>query len=310
MWRYWYGLTQAWGSTTYNWALGQILPRCREEVLPAEPNRELCQEKTQVYHEGNLTVEEYTYGITQRGIRPYGHLAQYRGWPETRRANTSTEPGVKLLRPVCLPGVLGGFHQGSPSGNWTGGEKRRSYPRVRGNGAATMAQRDTGQFFPPITYPTHGKKLAQHGDCRILRRCSVSPSPQLCRCLPKRRHAPTHGKRQHSWWSEPSPPGGTARLATGTPRRRPPLSSGPTSAWRQPSVSAALCGRQRAAQSFWRSGCGPRICAMLLRHTATLKAAYKVIIILDQESILEVHQILNASQGRNEAQCWWHIPYW
>ncbi len=35
--------------------------------------------KTRVYHEGNLTVEEYTYGITRRGIRPYGHLAQYRG---------------------------------------------------------------------------------------------------------------------------------------------------------------------------------------------------------------------------------------
>ncbi len=84
MWRYWYGLTQAWGSTTYDWALGQILPRCREEVLPAEPDRELCQEKTQVYHEGKLNVEEYTYGITQRGIRPYGHLAQYRGWPENR----------------------------------------------------------------------------------------------------------------------------------------------------------------------------------------------------------------------------------
>ncbi len=46
------------------------------------------------------------------------------------------------------------------------------------------SKRDTGQFFPPITYPTHGKKLAQRGDCRILRRCSVSPSPQLCRCLP------------------------------------------------------------------------------------------------------------------------------
>ncbi len=42
------------------------------------------KEKTRVYHEGNLTVEEYTYGITQRGIRPYGHLAQYRGWPETQ----------------------------------------------------------------------------------------------------------------------------------------------------------------------------------------------------------------------------------
>ncbi len=62
-----------------------------------------------------------------------------------------------------------------------------------------------------------------------------------------------------------------ARLATGTPRRRPPLSSGPTSVWRQPSLSAALRGRQRAARSFWRSGCGSRICAMLLRDTATLR---------------------------------------
>ncbi len=99
----------------------------------------------------------------------------------------------------------------------------------------------------------------------------MSPSPQLCRCLPKRRRVPTHERRQHSWWSEPSPPGGTARLATGTPRRRPPLSSGPTSVWRQPSLSAALRGRQRAARSFWRSGCGPRICAMFLRDTTTLR---------------------------------------
>ncbi len=79
------------------------------------------------------------------------------------------------------------------------------------------------------------------------------------------------GNTRAHLWSEPSPPGGTARLATGTPRRRPPLSSGPTSVWRQPSLSAALHGRQRAAQSFWRSGCGPRICAMLLRDTATLR---------------------------------------
>ncbi len=62
-----------------------------------------------------------------------------------------------------------------------------------------------------------------------------------------------------------------ARHATGTPRRWPPISSGPTSVWRQPCLSAALRGRQRAAQSFWRSRCGPRICAMLLRDTATLR---------------------------------------
>ncbi len=47
--------------------------------LPAEPDRSSVTGKTRVYHEGNLTVEEYTYGITRRGIRPYGHLAQYRG---------------------------------------------------------------------------------------------------------------------------------------------------------------------------------------------------------------------------------------
>ncbi len=73
-------------------------------------------------------------------------------------------------------------------------------------------------------------------------------------------------------WSESSPPGGTARLEIGTPRRRPPLSSGPASVWRQPSLSADLRGRQRAAQSFWSSGCGPRKCAMLLWDTANAKA--------------------------------------
>ncbi len=43
-------------------------------------------------------------------------------------------------------------------------------------------------------YPTHGKRLAQCRDCRILRRCSVSPNPQLCRCPPERRRAPTWEK--------------------------------------------------------------------------------------------------------------------
>ncbi len=172
------------------------------------------------------------------------------------------------LRPVWLPGVLGGFHQGLPSREQNWGRKKALVSPGEGE---WRSKRDTGQFFPPITYTTHRKKLAQRGDCRILWRCSVSPSQQLCRCLPKSRRAPTHGSRQQSWWSEPSPPGGTARLATGTPRWRPPLSSGPTSVWRQPSLSAPLCGRQKAAQSFWRSGCGPRICAMLLRDTATLR---------------------------------------
>ncbi len=71
------------------------------------------------------------------------------------------------------------------------------------------------QFFPPDTYPTHGKKLAQRGDCRILRRCSVSPSPQLCRCLPKRLRAPMHGRRQGSHHALPRSGGEPASTALG-----------------------------------------------------------------------------------------------
>ncbi len=71
------------------------------------------------------------------------------------------------------------------------------------------------QFFPPITYPTHRKKLAQCGDCRILQRCSVSRSPQLCRCLPKRRRAPTYGKRQGSHHALPRSGGEPASTALG-----------------------------------------------------------------------------------------------
>ncbi len=101
------------------------------------------------------------------------------------------------------------------------------------------SKRDTGQLFPPLTcYPTQGKRLAQ-------RREGFQCVAQLCRCLPERHCAPMHRRRQHSMWREPSPPGGTARLGIGTQRRWHPLSSGPTSAWRQPSLSANLCSRQK-----------------------------------------------------------------
>ncbi len=83
------------------------------------------------------------------------------------------------------------------------------------------------------------------------------PAPAALRM--SAREALTHGRTQHSKWSEPSPPWGTAHLEICTPRRRHPLFSGPTSVWRQPCLSADLRGRQRAARSFWSSGCSPRI---------------------------------------------------
>ncbi len=84
-------------------------------------------------------------------------------------------------------------------------------------------------------------------DCRILRRCSMSPNPQLCQRGAMRQRM---GEGNTPGGVSPRSQGARLRLATGTPRRRPPLSSGPTSVWRQPSLSAVLRGRQRAAQSF------------------------------------------------------------
>ncbi len=114
------------------------------------------------------------------------------------RASTSTGPGVRLLRPVWLPGVLEELHQGSPSGelNW-----RRKQALVSPGEGEWRSKRDTGQFFLLLTCSLiRGKKLVQLEDCKILRRCSVSPSPQLYRCLPERRRAPRHRRRQHSVW--------------------------------------------------------------------------------------------------------------
>ncbi len=68
----------------YDWTLGQILPRSREEGCQQGLTESSVKGKTRVYREGNLTVDEYTYGITRRESKPYGHLAEYRGWPKTR----------------------------------------------------------------------------------------------------------------------------------------------------------------------------------------------------------------------------------
>ncbi len=78
MWRHWNGMTQAWGSTTYDWPLGRILPRHTEESCQQSLTEYSVKGKTQAYHEERIHIWDYP-----RGIRPYGHLAKYRSLPET-----------------------------------------------------------------------------------------------------------------------------------------------------------------------------------------------------------------------------------
>ncbi len=73
MWRNWYGLTQAWGSTTYDWILGQILPRSREEG---------CQQ--------NLTESSVKrrHGFTMRETLPWKNA--HTGLPKGESGHTDT----------------------------------------------------------------------------------------------------------------------------------------------------------------------------------------------------------------------------
>ncbi len=130
---------QAWGSTTYDWALGQILPRCREEVLPAEPDRELCQREDtglpwgKPYH-GRIHIWDYPEG--NQAIRTPSPVQGLTGDPGelTPVLGLASDCSAQSNCRRCLEDSTRVHHPG----NWTGGEKRRSYPRVRGNGAASV----------------------------------------------------------------------------------------------------------------------------------------------------------------------------
>ncbi len=138
-------------------------------------------------------------------------------------------PGVRLLHPVWLRGVLEELHQGSPSGELTGGGKRRSHPRVRRNGAAsvTLASSSTTYLLPNTREET-GSTQRRFSVCRPARSSAdVCQRGAVCQCI---------GGGNTPCGVSPHPQG--AQLALGLV-----LSSGPTSAWRQPSLSANLCSK-------------------------------------------------------------------
>ncbi len=136
------------------------------------------------------------------------------------------------------------------------------------------SKRDTGQFFPPITcYPTHGKRLVQCGDCRILRMCSVSPSPQRLQMSARKALCA-------NTWEE-----ATLRVewaltprGHGSPWDRYAKATASTIQWGQPLFGDSLpfCLASVADKELLKAseapGFGPRICAMLLGDTGNTKA--------------------------------------
>ncbi len=115
--------------------------------------------------------------------------------------------------------------------------KRHSYPRVRGNGAASVTQASSSRPLP----------VTQHTGRDWLNAETVE-SCEGVRCRPARSSADVRqrGAVRQRMTRGNSPSGVSPHPKTGTPRQRPPLSSGPTSVWRQPSLSADLRGKQRA----------------------------------------------------------------
>ncbi len=95
----------------------------------AETAEGLCQGKTRAHREGSRTVEEYTCGITQRGITTHGHLAQHKGWPW---ANTRVLDLASGAPPRLTAEGAGGTPTGFAVGNWTEKQQKRTYPVRRG----------------------------------------------------------------------------------------------------------------------------------------------------------------------------------
>ncbi len=128
MWRHWYGLAQVWGSTTYDWTLGQILARSREEGCQQNPTEALSQAR---------------HRFTARESLPWKNT--HMGLPKGNQAIRTPSPVQGLtgdpgeLTPVlglasdCADqsdcrGCLEDSTRVHRPGNWTGGEKGARIP--------------------------------------------------------------------------------------------------------------------------------------------------------------------------------------
>ncbi len=160
--------------------------------------------------------------------KPYRGRIHIWDYPKGNQAIRTPSP-VQGLTPPSL--TVGGAWRILPGFTIRGIELVEKKALVSPGEGEWRSKRDTGQLFPPITcYPTHGKKLDRHRDCRILRRCSVSPSPQLCRWWEHWARIQARVSRQGE--SRPARTQGTLRL--------PKTPGGPRPVWWKWARSGAL----------------------------------------------------------------------
>ncbi len=112
MWRHWYGLAQAWGSTTYDWTLGQILPRSREGGCQQNLTEALSQGR-----HGFTVRETLPWKNTHMGLTgDPGELTPVLGLASDCSAQSDCRGCLEVSTRVHHPG------------NWTGGEKGARIP--------------------------------------------------------------------------------------------------------------------------------------------------------------------------------------
>ncbi len=114
-----------WDSYTAEWAEG------------------FCQGKTRAHRGGSRTVEEYTCGITGRGITTHGHLAQH-------KSNTRVLDLESGAPPRLTAEGVGGTSTGFAVGNWTEKQQSARIRSVEGNGAASVIDNEHVPVLPAI----------------------------------------------------------------------------------------------------------------------------------------------------------------
>ncbi len=133
------------GTVLHTTGLGQILPRyLGRRCCQQNQTESSVKEKTQVYHEGNLTVEEYIYGITRRGIRPYGEIVESCEGVRGRPARSSAD--------VCQRGAV---RQRMGGGNTPSGVS----PHPQGARLALRLVRQGDGLHYPVGQPLFGDSL-------------------------------------------------------------------------------------------------------------------------------------------------------